>query len=146
MMLSSVLNSDKAIKVNIQIMRIFTKVRETLTDNLSMKLDIEEIKKKLANQDTNIELVFQYLDELVEITRHIRGIKNFINSMRRTVTFCLPAAFIFAPDEMSGFTLGSNLKQDETRGRHFRAQGCFCSFPYVFIKPKFGRLPDGRQG
>jgi hypothetical protein len=70
-MLSSVLNSEKAIKVNIQIMRIFTKVRETLIDNLSMKLDIEEIKKKLANQDKNIELVFQYLDELIEITRHI---------------------------------------------------------------------------
>jgi hypothetical protein len=70
-MLSSVLNSEKAIKVNIQIMRIFTKVRETLIDNLSMKLDFEEIKKKLANQDKNIELVFQYLDELIEITRHI---------------------------------------------------------------------------
>ncbi|WP_297099225.1 ORF6N domain-containing protein [uncultured Draconibacterium sp.] len=66
LMLSSVLNSEKAIKVNIQIMRIFTKVREALTDNLSMKLDIEEIKKKLANQDKNIELVFQYLDELIE--------------------------------------------------------------------------------
>ncbi|HYQ56710.1 MAG TPA: ORF6N domain-containing protein [Draconibacterium sp.] len=58
LMLSSVLNSEEAIKVNIQIMRIFTKVRETLTDNLSMKLDIEEIKNKLASQDKNIELVF----------------------------------------------------------------------------------------
>ncbi len=37
-----------------------------LTDTLSMKLDIEEIKKKLANQDKNIELVFNYLDELIE--------------------------------------------------------------------------------
>lgn len=66
LMLSSVLNSEKAIKVNIQIMRIFTKVREMLTDNLSLKLEIEEIKKKLANQDKNIELVFNYLDELIE--------------------------------------------------------------------------------
>jgi hypothetical protein len=66
LMLSSVLNSDKAIKVNIQIMRIFTKIREMLTDNLSIKLEIEEIKKKLANQDKNIELVFNYLDELIE--------------------------------------------------------------------------------
>ena len=65
-MLSSVLRSPQAIKVNIQIMRIFTKVREMLTDTLSMKLDIEEIKKKLANQDKNIELVFNYLDELIE--------------------------------------------------------------------------------
>lgn len=66
LMLSSVLNSDRAIHVNIQIMRIFTKVRQLLTDNLSVKLEIEEIKKKLANQDKNIELVFNYLDELIE--------------------------------------------------------------------------------
>ncbi|KJF41898.1 ORF6N domain-containing protein [Draconibacterium sediminis] len=81
LMLSSVLNSEKAIKVNIQIMRIFTKVRETLTDNLSIKLDIEEIKNKLANQDKNIELVFQYLDELIEkqeepVTRRQVGYKR----------------------------------------------------------------------
>lgn len=65
-MLSSVLNSKKAIAVNIQIMRIFTKLREMLTDNLHMKLEIEEIKKKISNQSKNIELVFSYLDELVD--------------------------------------------------------------------------------
>jgi hypothetical protein len=36
-----------------------------LTDTLSLKLEIEEIKKKLQNQDKNIELVFSYLDELI---------------------------------------------------------------------------------
>jgi hypothetical protein len=65
-MLSSVLNSDNAIMVNIQIMRVFTKVREILTDNLSVRLEIEEIKKQLVNHDKNIELVFSYLDELIE--------------------------------------------------------------------------------
>lgn len=65
-MLSGILNSDRAIDVNIQIMRIFTKIREVLTDRLSVKLEIEEIKKKLDNQDKNIELVFTYLDELIE--------------------------------------------------------------------------------
>jgi hypothetical protein len=65
-MLSGILNSDRAINVNIQIMRIFTKIREALTDNLSVKLEIEKIKKKLENQDKNIELVFTYLDELIE--------------------------------------------------------------------------------
>lgn len=64
-MLSSVLNSKKAINVNIQIMRIFTRIRQMLTDNLSIKIEIEEIKKKLQNQDKNIELVFSYLDELI---------------------------------------------------------------------------------
>ncbi|MDE5424351.1 ORF6N domain-containing protein [Ancylomarina sp. DW003] len=65
-MLSGILNSDRAILVNIQIMRIFTRTRETLTDSLSVKLEIDEIKKKLESQDKNIELVFTYLDELIE--------------------------------------------------------------------------------
>lgn len=65
-MLSGILNSDRAINVNIQIMRIFTKIRRVLTDNLNIRLDIEEIKRKLQNQDKNIELVFNYLDELLE--------------------------------------------------------------------------------
>lgn len=65
-MLSGILNSDRAINVNIQIMRIFTKIRDVLTDNLSVKLEIEEIKKKLESQDKSIELVFTYLDELIE--------------------------------------------------------------------------------
>ena len=65
-MLSSVLNSPTAIKVNIQIIRVFTKIRETLSDNLNIKLELEEIRKKLINHDKNIELVFNYLDELIE--------------------------------------------------------------------------------
>ena len=65
-MLSSVVNSKKAIQVNIQIMRVFTRMREMLINTLSLKLDIEEIKKKLENQEKNIELVFTYLDELIE--------------------------------------------------------------------------------
>lgn len=65
-MLSCVLNSKKAIQVNIRIIRVFTKMREILTDNLSLKLDIEEIKKKLTNHSKNIELVFNYLDELTD--------------------------------------------------------------------------------
>lgn len=65
-MLSSVLNSEKAIQTNIQIMRIFTKVRQMLLDTTEMKLDIVQIQKKLENQGKNIELVFSYLDELTE--------------------------------------------------------------------------------
>jgi len=64
-MLSGILNSDRAISVNIQIMRIFTRMRQMLTDTLSLKLEIEEIRKKVQNQDKNIELVFSYLDELI---------------------------------------------------------------------------------
>ena len=69
-MLSSVLNSPTAIKVNIQIIRVFTKIRVALADNLNVKLEIEEIKKKLSSQSKNIELVFSYLDELIEKQEH----------------------------------------------------------------------------
>ncbi|MBG7612407.1 ORF6N domain-containing protein [Polaribacter sp. BAL334] len=65
-MLSSVLNSERAIAVNIKIIRIFTKMRVLLQDNLSVRLEIEEIKKKLSNHSKNIELVFHYLDELID--------------------------------------------------------------------------------
>ena len=65
-MLSGILNSDRAINVNIQIMRIFTKVREMLMGNTELRLEIEKIKSKLDNQDKNMEVVFRYLDELIE--------------------------------------------------------------------------------
>ncbi len=63
LMLSSVLNSERAIQMNIQIMRIFTKVRQMLADQTELKLDIAEIKfamqkiaKKQDGHDKNIEL------------------------------------------------------------------------------------------
>jgi len=66
LMLSSVLNSQQAAQVNIQIMRIFIKVREMLNSTSELRLDIEKIKNKLNNQDKNMEIVFRYLDELSE--------------------------------------------------------------------------------
>ena len=66
LMLSSVLNSQKAIQVNIQIMRIFIRIRQMLSDNNELRLEIEQIKKSLHNHGQNLELVFQYLDELLE--------------------------------------------------------------------------------
>lgn len=66
LMLSSVLNSQKAIQVNIQIMRVFTHIRQSLTDNTELRLIIEEIRKKTDNNTKNIEVVFQYFDELLD--------------------------------------------------------------------------------
>ncbi|WP_439696983.1 ORF6N domain-containing protein [Mucilaginibacter sp. AW1-7] len=63
-MLSGVLTSERAIEVNIQIMRIFIKVREMFLDNTEIRMEIEKIKGKLDNHDKNIEIVFQCLDEL----------------------------------------------------------------------------------
>lgn len=65
-MLSSVLNSPKAIQVNIQIIRIFTRIRQMLTDNADLRVVLEKLEKTTNNNTENIELVFQYLDELNE--------------------------------------------------------------------------------
>ncbi len=66
LMLSNVLRSKRAETLSLLIVDTFVKLREVLTDNLSVKLEIEKIRKKLENQDKNIELVFNYLDELIE--------------------------------------------------------------------------------
>ena len=72
-MLSSILNSERAIVVNIQIMRVFTRIRQMLTDNTELRLEIadikhavEQIRKKQRGQDKNIELIFEYIDRLQE--------------------------------------------------------------------------------
>jgi hypothetical protein len=66
LMLSSVLNSKQAIAINIQIMRVFTKLRQFLTDNsriqhelTEMRLAIENLSKKQKGHDQNIELLFE---------------------------------------------------------------------------------------
>ena len=66
LMLSSVLNSKQAIQVNIQIVRVFSRIRQFIIDSGELKLEIETIKQKVNNQDKNIELVFAYLDRLIE--------------------------------------------------------------------------------
>ena len=64
LMLSSVLNSDRAIKVNIQIIRIFAKIRELLLAHKDILLQIEQMQQKIAEHDNNILLIFQYIKEL----------------------------------------------------------------------------------
>ena len=71
-MLSSVLKSKKAIEVNIKIIRIFIKIRQAFSENLNLKLEIEDIKKKLTNQSKNIELVFSYLDKMIVKQKHTK--------------------------------------------------------------------------
>lgn len=66
LMLSSVLNSQQAIQVNIQIVRIFTRLRNLLSEHTELKLEIADIKKHQQNHDKNIELVFSYLDKLID--------------------------------------------------------------------------------
>lgn len=72
-MLSSVLNSDTAIEVNIRIMRIFTRLREALLTHQDILLKLEQLDKKLINlghdvkmHDGEIETVFELIKEIME--------------------------------------------------------------------------------
>jgi hypothetical protein len=65
LMLSSVLNSASAIMINIQIVRIFSRMRQLYLDHTELRLEVERIKKDLKDQGKNIEIVFRYLDELI---------------------------------------------------------------------------------
>jgi hypothetical protein len=49
-MLSSVLNSDRAIAVNIQIMRIFTRLRKLLADHQELARRLDDLEKKYDKQ------------------------------------------------------------------------------------------------
>ena len=64
-MLSSVLNSETAIRVNIQIIRVFTKMRELLSTNRDILLQLEKMEKKLTGHDEDIALIFKYLKQLL---------------------------------------------------------------------------------
>jgi len=63
-MLSSILNSERAIKVNIQIMRIYTRLRQMLLLHKDILLRLDQIEQKLAGHDDNILLIFEYLRQL----------------------------------------------------------------------------------
>jgi hypothetical protein len=63
-MLSSVLNSDRAISVNIQIIRVFTKMRTLLESHKEILKKLDTIERKDIEQDGNIALIFEYLKQL----------------------------------------------------------------------------------
>ena len=64
-MLASVLNSGRAIQVNVQIVRIFSKLRELAVSHKDILLKLEQMEGKLTRHDEEIRLIFQYLKELL---------------------------------------------------------------------------------
>lgn len=64
-MLSSVLNSETAIQVNIQIIRLFTKMKQLILDNKDLWMKIEKIEQHLVKHDEEIKTVFAYLKRLL---------------------------------------------------------------------------------
>jgi hypothetical protein len=65
-MLSSILHSETAIAVNIQIIRVFTKMKQALLDNKELFLKIERIEKKLTGHDEELENIFKILKKLLQ--------------------------------------------------------------------------------
>ncbi|HZI69384.1 MAG TPA: ORF6N domain-containing protein [Hanamia sp.] len=64
-MLSSVLNSETAIQVNIQIIRLFTKMKQLILDNKDLWMKIEKIEQHLLKNDEEIRTIFAYLKKLL---------------------------------------------------------------------------------
>jgi uncharacterized tellurite resistance protein B-like protein len=64
LMLSSVLKSERAVQVNIQIMRVFTKLRQMVLDNEDLRKEFEKLKQIT---DERFQIVFETLDQLINI-------------------------------------------------------------------------------
>lgn len=75
-MLSSVLQNDRAIKVNIQIVRVFTKLHKLLEAHKEILQKLDELQKKDIEQDRQIKLIFEYLRQLEQIKQEEVNHKN----------------------------------------------------------------------
>jgi len=63
-MLSSVIKSERAIHVNIQIMRTFTKLREAFLDNKDLRRELIGLKQ---TTEERFRIVFETLDQLITV-------------------------------------------------------------------------------
>lgn len=65
-MLSCVLNSKKAIDINIRIIRIFTRMREMMLTHKDILLKLEKLEKHVIRHDEDVTVIFDSLKELLE--------------------------------------------------------------------------------
>ncbi|MBI4946450.1 MAG: ORF6N domain-containing protein [Bacteroidetes bacterium] len=65
-MLSGVLNSDKAIKMNIAIMRAFVEVRKIALSHRDIKKQLQEIKKRIGSHDLQISHIYEAIENLLD--------------------------------------------------------------------------------
>lgn len=65
LMLSSVLNSQRAINVNIRIMRIYTKMKKLLQSNSELLLRMEKLETNANKHDMQISQIFQLVKQLI---------------------------------------------------------------------------------
>lgn len=64
-MLSSVLNSERAVLVNIHIIRVFTRIRELLSTHKDVLLKLEQLERAVVQHDGEIKVIFDHLRELL---------------------------------------------------------------------------------
>ena len=64
-MLSSVLNSERAVQVNIAIMRVFIRLRQLMISNHDLVWRLEKIETKLGKHDKEIKIIFETIHQLV---------------------------------------------------------------------------------
>ena len=79
LMLASILKSDKALNVSIRVIEIFVKMREILSTNKDILLQVQKVEKKLTAHDKDIQLIFKYLKKLLnppEAPRERIGFKS----------------------------------------------------------------------
>jgi len=76
-MLSSVLNSERAIQVNIQIMRAFVKLRYILSANKQFEMKLRELEDKLKIHDRDICDIFEAIRQLMGLPGEHRKIAGF---------------------------------------------------------------------
>ena len=76
-MLSSVLNSKRAIQVNILIMRAFVKLRSFILTHKELALKLKELETKIAMHDTDIRDIFEAIRQLMGVPDERRKIGGF---------------------------------------------------------------------
>lgn len=84
-MLSSVLKSQKAIQVNIAIMRIFTQLRQTHAELIEIKSAIQKIDQRTNGNTKSIELLFEYMDEVMSKKEEVEPMPK-----RKKIGFKIP--------------------------------------------------------
>ncbi|HZQ51488.1 MAG TPA: hypothetical protein VFB14_04775 [Bryobacteraceae bacterium] len=65
-MLSSVLNSKRAIEVNIAIMRTFVRLRQVLASHEDLARKVDELQRTQAEQGQQIQTIFQAIQGMIE--------------------------------------------------------------------------------
>ena len=65
-MLSSVLNSARAIQVNIAIMRVFVKIREIYSTHKVLAGKLRQLERKIENHDEGIRTIFEAIRQLID--------------------------------------------------------------------------------